>query len=77
MGGIFSPPSPPSYQPAPMPDPQASQAEVDAKVAERDRQNRLEEIARRRRGRSGTVTTGWTGLSRLAIQNSGKTRFGE
>lgn len=70
MGGIFSPPSPP---PAPMPVVEQPDPAAD------ERSRRLEEIDRRRRGRSGTVETGWRGvLSQSSPTQPGtKTKLGE
>jgi len=56
MGGLFSAPSPP----APMSLPQAPDPEIEA------RKKRLEEIDRRRRGRTGTIATSPRGLLGLS-----------
>jgi len=68
MGGMFSPPSPPPPPPPPpVPDPAAE-----------DRQRRLDELQRRRRGRAGTVQTGWRGvLSDPAGPGQGKQKLGD
>lgn len=55
MGGLFSPPSPPS-PPPPLPV-------IDDGAGETKR--RLEAIARRRRGRSGTIVTSARGVRGL------------
>lgn len=68
MGGFFSVPKPPPPPPPPpVPDTDAE-----------DRKLRLEALNRRRRGRSGTITTSDRGL--LAVSDSGgrrKTLLGE
>lgn len=52
MGGLFSSaPTPPPPEPEPI---------IDTEAEERAR--RLENIERRRRGRTGTVATSWRGL---------------
>ncbi|NQU58165.1 MAG: hypothetical protein HQ513_13090 [Rhodospirillales bacterium] len=56
MGGLFSAPSPPAQ----MSLPEAPDPEIEA------RKKRLEEIERRRRGRSGTITTSPRGLLGLS-----------
>jgi hypothetical protein len=67
MGGLFSSPEPP-----PPPEPPADDP------AEKEREARLEAIARRRRGREGTIETGPTGvLAEAPDQPAGKTKLGE
>jgi len=56
MGGLLSPPS----VPAPPPLPAAADPEEEA------RKKRIEEIDRRRRGRSGTIATSSRGLLSLS-----------
>ena len=56
MGGLFSAPS----MPAPLPMPKAVDPEVEAC------KKRIEEIERRRRGRSGTIATSPRGLLALS-----------
>lgn len=56
MGGLFSAPSPP----APLSLPAAPDPEIEA------RKKRLEEIERRRRGRTGTIATSSRGLLGLS-----------
>jgi len=72
MGGIFSPPSPPAPTPV---------VETTTGTEAEDRARRLQEIDRRRRGRSGTVETGWRGVlsqpANTASQSGTKTRLGE
>lgn len=69
MGGVFSSPAPPS-PPPPEPEPENTEAE--------ERKARLEAIARRRRGRQGTIETSPAGALRKASPfQSGKTRLGE
>lgn len=73
MGGMFSAPSPPP--PPPLPEP------VDPEVKERER--RVEALERRRRGRGGTVHTGFEGVltktnnAGAAAQHGGKTSLGD
>lgn len=68
MGGLFSSPSPPAPEPTPEPE--------DPEEAEREA--RLEAIARRRRGRSGTIRTSATGtLAPTPGEQTGKTKLGE
>jgi len=70
MGGLFSAPSPPPVQPLPeVKDP-----------SEDERARRLEELDRRRRGRSGTVETGFRGVlspGQSGAAKTGKTYLGE
>lgn len=72
MGGIFSPPSPPAPTPV---------ADTTTNTEAEDRARRLEEIDRRRRGRAGTVETGWRGVLNQTGNTTGqsgtKTRLGE
>ncbi|MDF1748395.1 MAG: hypothetical protein P1V34_05915 [Alphaproteobacteria bacterium] len=73
MGFSSSAPTPPPVVPTePLP-------ERDPTIEERDR--RLEELDRRRRGRSGTVETGFRGVLTPGVTSgtskSGKTYFGE
>ncbi len=65
MGGMFSSPKPPA--PPPLPDPGVEEA----KLAAEEREERLADIDRRRRGRSGTVNTSWKGIGQLR-QNPGE-----
>jgi len=71
MGGIFSSPAPPP----PPPPPPAEDPE------EKEREARLEAIARRRRGRSGTIETSAKGAlapaNPAASAAGGKTKLGE
>ena len=68
MGGLFSSPSPPAQEPTPAPkDPE-----------EAEREARLEAIARRRRGRSGTIKTSASGtLAPAPGEQTDKTKLGE
>lgn len=65
MGGFFSPPAPPAPPPPP-----AAAPEDEA------RKQRLDAIARNRRGRQGLVATSDRGLLAPA-ENAGKTLLGE
>jgi type IV secretory pathway VirB10-like protein len=74
MGGIFSSPTPPP--PPPLPEPPDPEVEA--------RERRVEALERRRRGRSGTVHTGYQGVlghtdtSAAGVAASGsKTRLGD
>lgn len=71
MSGMFSSPAPPP--PPPMPEVKDP--------AEAERENRLEALERRRRGRSGTVETGFRGVLNSGPATdgnaTGKTRLGE
>ena len=73
MGGILSSPKAPA--PPPLPDP-GIEAE---KLANEEREARLEDIKRRRRGRAGTVNTAWVGaqLSENSGTDTGKKLLGE
>lgn len=76
MGGIMSSPKPPAPPPLP-PTPDKSLEE--GKLAAEEREARLEDIKRRRRGRTGTVNTSWKGaqLSQNPGENTGKTLLGD
>ena len=67
MGGLLSSPSPAA--PAALPEP------VDTEAEERER--RLEEMDRRRRGRNGTIATGYRGVLSESLGSRGKSLLGE
>ncbi len=67
MGSLFSSPSPPPvYTPPPATDPEAEAREA-----------RLEALARRRRGRAGTVATTERGLLTTSGEGGGKSLLGQ
>lgn len=69
MGAIFGAPKPVAPPPPP---PLPADPEVEA------RQKRLDEIERRRRGRSGTIATSARGLLQPSVESgAAKTLFGE
>ncbi|MBI5164408.1 MAG: hypothetical protein HY985_10960 [Magnetospirillum sp.] len=75
MGGLFSSPSPPPAPPPPPPTP-APAPEVVKDPDQEARQQRLDAIARNRRGRYGLIETSERGvLDAPALQ--GKTLLGE
>ncbi len=73
MGGMFSSPKPTA--PPPLPDPKIEEDKLDAE----EREARLDDIKRRRRGRAGTVNTSWKGaqLQQNPGESSGKELLGE
>ncbi len=73
MGGVFSSPKPP----APPPLPKVEDIEKD--LATDEREARLDDIKRRRRGRAGTIATSWTGSKLVPNSDaqSGKKLLGE
>lgn len=83
MGGLFSSPEPPAPVSAPISEPAPLDTETaDAETAddpeESAREARLESIARRRRGRTGTIKTSATGaLAPAPGAQAGKTKLGE
>ncbi|MBP5858459.1 hypothetical protein KAJ83_15670 [Marivibrio halodurans] len=82
MGGIFSSPEPPAPAPASAPSSEPAPLDLDAETnddpEESAREARLESIARRRRGRTGTIKTSATGaLAPIPGAQAGKTKLGE
>lgn len=65
MGGLIGSSSPPPPPPAPPPD----------NSEEKERERRLETIERRRRGRAGTIETGYRGVLQQSGPSSGSTRL--
>ncbi|NMM45865.1 hypothetical protein HH303_15315 [Rhodospirillaceae bacterium KN72] len=67
MGGLLSSPSPAA--PVAVPEPVDTEAE--------ERKRRLEDMDRRRRGRSGTIATGYRGILNESRGSAGKSLLGE
>lgn len=75
MANAFRLPRPPS--PAAAPWPAETPASTDASVEDAAEAGRLALLARRGRGRAGTVRTGWRGLLDLRQTAQRKTLLGD